>query len=88
MAGPDDPVLRRRRRLGGQRQVDAERGPATRLALHLDAAAALLHDAVDHRQAQAGPLADLLCREKRLEQPLQDVCSSMPQPLSVTVSTA
>jgi hypothetical protein len=50
------------------RKVDQERGAAARLADDGDVAAALLDDAVDDRQAEAGAFALLLGREERLEQ--------------------
>ena len=49
------------------RQENAERRAGARLALAEDIAARLLDDAVDHRQAEAGALADLLGGEERLE---------------------
>ncbi len=55
----------------GERQVDAEDGAAADLAFDRDVAAALLDDAVDHRQAEAGALARPLGGEEGLEDPRQ-----------------
>src|SRR5205807_2188156 len=52
-----------------QRQINKERGALARLAHHADKASALLDDAVHDGEAEAGPFALLLRREKRLEQP-------------------
>src|SRR2546426_11168583 len=49
-------------------QVDLERGPLPRLAVHPDVAAALLHDAVHGREPEARALAEFLGGEERLEQ--------------------
>ena len=49
-------------------QVDVERRPTARFAVHPDVPLALLDDAVGRRQAEAGPLADLFGGEKRFEQ--------------------
>ncbi len=51
------------------RQVDLERGAPPRLAVHPDVAAALLHDAVHGREAEARTFAEFLGGEERLEQP-------------------
>ena len=51
-------------------KVDLERGAVSRFAVHVDPAAVLLNDAVDHRQAQAGSLARTLRAEERFENPL------------------
>jgi hypothetical protein len=55
----DRPRLRheRLRRAGRQRQVDRKRRAGAGRAAHDDVAAALLHDAVRHRQPQAGAAA-------------------------------
>src|SRR2546426_7833780 len=47
-------------------QVDLERGPLPRLAVHPDVAAALLHDAVHGREPEARALAEFLGGEERL----------------------
>src|SRR5439155_16011877 len=57
LRGPFDP-----------RQVHAERGALSRLGLHPDVAAALVHDAVYRGETQPGPLALVLGREERLEE--------------------
>ena len=49
------------------RHVDRERGAAPGSARHVDCAAGVGDDAVNQRQSEPGPLADLLGREKRLE---------------------
>src|SRR6266850_1304993 len=49
------------------RHVDRERGAAPGGARHVDCAAGVSDDAVNERQSEPGPLADLLRREKRLE---------------------
>ena len=48
-------------------QEDAELGPLARLAVHLDTAARLRHDAVRRGQPQPGSPVGLLRREERLE---------------------
>src|SRR5215510_11303135 len=50
-----------------RRKVDGESGPRTGLALYLDAAVVLAHDAIDGRESQAGSLARWLGGEKGLE---------------------
>ncbi len=52
---------------GADRQIDRESGAAAGLTLGRDEAPILLDDAVDGRQTQPGPLADVLGREERLE---------------------
>src|SRR6188768_4090913 len=54
------------------RQEDLEGGAAARRAVDGDVAAALLDDAVHHRQAEAGALAALLGGEERLEDAAAD----------------
>src|SRR5690606_31718466 len=55
-------------RIGDEaRQEDAEDGSLADLRIAEDIAARLLDDAIDHRQAEPGPLADFLGREERLE---------------------
>ena len=49
------------------RQTDAERRATARLAVDLDRAAALLHDAVHRCQSETGPVPCALGREERLE---------------------
>ena len=48
-------------------EVDLECRPLAGLAVEPDVAAALLHDPENHREAEAGPFAQRLGREKRLE---------------------
>ena len=55
------------------RQQDAERRALAGLAVAEHVAAGLLDDAVDHRQAEAGALADLLGGEERLEDLVLDL---------------
>ncbi len=55
------------------RQIDLERGASPHFAVHPDMATGLLHDAVHHRQAQAGALPLLLGREEGLEDLGQDL---------------
>src|ERR1700736_2687294 len=60
----------RRLRLRGlalEWQVDPELRPDIRLTVHPDEPVALLHDAVDHGEPQAGAAANLLRGEERLE---------------------
>src|SRR4030095_2275535 len=45
----------------------AELGPLLHLTVDLDPAAMLLDDSIGRRQAEPGPLADVLGREERLE---------------------
>ena len=61
--------LRRLCRLArrGGRKVQPEGCAVARLAVHEDEAAALFHRPIDHRETEAGPLADLFRREERLE---------------------
>src|SRR5688572_32870286 len=61
-----------RRLLLGTREVHRERTASSRLALDDDHPAALLHDPVHGRETEPRSPADLLGREKRLEQPLLD----------------
>src|SRR5271169_4491200 len=49
------------------RQVNLKRGAFSRSAVHIDEAAALLHDAIDRGKPKSGPLADFLGGEKRFE---------------------
>src|SRR5229473_7837016 len=56
-------------RHGGDGEIEQKGCAAPRLARDRDVAAALLHDAVDDRQAEAGALALFLGREERLEEP-------------------
>ena len=51
------------------RQANLDRGPGAGRAGNPDVAAALLHDAINGRQAEAGAFADWLRREERLEHP-------------------
>src|ERR1041384_4716369 len=53
---------------GGGGEVDLDRRPLPRLALHRDEAVALLDDPVHHREAEPGPLAERLGGEERLEE--------------------
>src|SRR5271157_1856595 len=57
-------------RFENTREVDLERRSLSRLAVHPDVAAALLHDSEDHGEAEAGPLAAFLRGEERLEEML------------------
>src|SRR5215218_5929586 len=59
--------MARIRRIGG-RQLEEERRAAPLIAQTADRAAVGIDDAVADRQAEAGPLADRLGREERLEQ--------------------
>src|SRR5689334_12286864 len=58
---------RRARGRGVRGQQDPEGGPGADLALHRDAAAMTIDDAVNDRQAEARTLADVLGREERIE---------------------
>ena len=58
------------------RQENAEDRAGPFLALAEDVAAGLLDDAVDHRQAEAGALADLLGGEERLEDLVAHRCGN------------
>ena len=69
-AGPDSPP----------RQVDLEGRAVPRLALDRDVTAALLDDAVDGGQPEAGALARLLGREERLEDARLRRPASCPRP--------
>ena len=69
-------------RLG--RQADCETRTSARHGLDLDRAAVLLDDPVADRQAQAGPLADRLGGEERVEDAARGSPGRCPQPLSVT----
>src|SRR5260370_27957 len=51
----------------GFREIESYRRPDSRLAFDLDTAAGLTDEAIDHTEAKAGALADLLGREERLE---------------------
>jgi hypothetical protein len=59
--------------VGGE--VDGERAPRAGLAGDEHLAAALRHDAVDGREAEAGAVSRPLGREERLEDPLLDVAA-------------
>ena len=63
------PGVRGERRPVMARQEDGESGALARRALDRDVPAALLHDAVDRGQAEAGALAGLLGGEEGLEDP-------------------
>ena len=54
-------------------QEDAERRPLAGLGIDVDEAAGLLDDAIDRRQPKPGALADLLGREERLEDLVDDL---------------
>src|SRR3954452_6681175 len=54
-------------RRGANGNHDPERRPGADLALDHDAAAMPVDDAVDDRQAEPGPLADVLGREEGIE---------------------
>src|SRR5437773_12281627 len=54
-------------RLRHSREIDLERRPLPRLAVHPDMAIALLHDAVHGGETEAGALARFLGGEERLE---------------------
>src|SRR4030065_481070 len=56
---------------GALGEVDPEHGAGPRLAPDVDAAAVVLHDAEDHRQAEPRPLPRPLRREERGGDPLQ-----------------
>ncbi len=60
--------------------------PRPDLAFDRDVAAALLDDAVDHRQAEAGALARLLGGEEGLEDLRHGSPCGMPVPVSETDS--
>ena len=49
------------------RQIDRERGPFARLALHIDGSAVLFYDAINRGQAQAGSPPALLGGEERFK---------------------
>src|SRR6185312_9923535 len=72
-------LLAHRRALGGAdgafgaRQIEAHGGAAADAALDLDVPGRLLDEAIDLRQAEAGPLADLLGGEEGLENVRQDL---------------
>ena len=70
----------------GDRQVDADRGAAARRRVERDAAAALVDDAVDRGQAEAGALALRLGGEERLERARPRRRRPCPMPVSVTAS--
>jgi hypothetical protein len=63
--------------------VDGERRADALVALDRDAAAQVGDDAVDEREAEPGADADLLGREERIEDALEDVRRD-PEPLSRT----
>src|SRR5262249_35300002 len=67
-----DQVVRRR---SIARQEDPKRRSATDLRLRINETAGLLDDAIDRREAEPGSLADLLGREKRLENAIDDLRS-------------
>src|SRR5438067_1204849 len=54
-------------RLVGAPQIDLDGGPLAGLAVDPEGAAALADDAIDRREAEAGPPALLLGGEERLE---------------------
>ena len=68
------------------RKVEAEGRADARLAIDVNCPLVLLHDAVDHGQAEAGALAHLLGGEEGLEDMRQDV-AAIPQPVSETLKT-
>ena len=68
------------------RQPDLDPRALADLAVDVDRAARLAGEAVDHRQAEAGALADVLGGEEGLGHLLQYV-GGMPLPLSATAST-
>src|SRR5216683_7469337 len=76
LGAPGERGRRRRRRLVNRlvdpREIDLERRSVSGLAIDPDAAAALLDDPEDGRQAQPGPLARVLRGEERLEDPRLD----------------
>jgi hypothetical protein len=61
--------------IAGAGQVDLERRPAALFAPHVDVAAVLLHDAVDHREPETGSAALVLGREERLEDSRLDLAA-------------
>ena len=69
------------------RQEDAERRALADFGVDIDEAAGLLDDAVDGGEAEPGALADLLGREERLEDLVDDV-GGMPVPVSVDLDPA
>src|SRR5215467_1733440 len=50
-----------------EREINVERGAASKFALHHDVSASLLHDSIHGRQAKPGPFAFFLRREERLK---------------------
>ena len=58
------------RHLRGFRQVQSDRGPRSRLAFDSNMPAGLSDKAIDHAEAEPGPLADLLGREEGLKNPI------------------
>ena len=60
--------------------------PSFGRAVDLDLTVRLLHETVDHAEAEARALAALLGGEERLEDPLQDL-GGMPMPVSATEIT-
>src|SRR5450759_3148214 len=58
--------------LAADRQDDPEGGPPAGSALELDPTTVIGHDALADREAEAGPLADRLGREERVEDPRAD----------------
>jgi len=58
--------------VGDMRQIQPDRRAVTFLAVGLDMAARLLDETIDHAQAEAGTLAELLGSEERLEHPVSD----------------
>ena len=75
------------RRRVGEREPDLKAGFAG-LGHHLDAAAVLLHDALDGVQAEAGTLADALGGEERFRKCGFWTSSGIPGPLSMISTTA
>src|ERR1035441_8002544 len=61
------PVGGRRRRIGGAGEVDGKRAAIAGLAGHPDMSSALLDDAVNGGESQAGAAADFLGSEEGLE---------------------
>ncbi len=57
--------------VSGPREVDREAAPLPRCARNLDGTIVIAHDAVYQRQAEPGPLAEVLGSEEGIEDPIE-----------------
>ena len=65
-------ACRRRDAVASQRKQDGEHGAAAGRRIDGDAALVAAHDAVDHREPEAGALARILGGEERIEDPAEN----------------